>query len=713
MHSQASKSSLLAAMDGLLKPQSIAVIGATDTPGKVGYTVLRNIISSGYRGAVYPINPKDPEIQGLKAYPSVLDVPGDIDAAVIVVPAKLCPQVTEECGRKGVKGLIIISSGFSEVGRRDLEEELVRIASGYGTRILGPNIVGVLSNSDKMNASFAPFLPYPGKASMISQSGALVVAIDAATYVRNVGFDKLISIGNMADVDIADCIEWLDGDPNTACIALYIEGLKNGRRFIEAGLKASKPIVALKAGVSAHGAAAAASHTGSLAGAAVVYESAFEQACIVQARDLNDLFDRSLALSLQPPMRGENLVILTNGGGVGVLATDSAEHFGIPLKFAPPDLQEALKKHMPAFGSARNPVDLTGMAPKEWYYETVKICLTHPWVNGLVILYCETSLTIPEEIAEYIARGIADSGIKDKPVTVAVIGGEQSAKAMKILMEKGVPAYEVPDKAVDAMAALNEYAHILAMTRGAEPPSPDPVAEAAARGIIRSARAAGRTALTEIEAKHIFAAYGLPVTRTTLALTEDEAVDMAEGAGYPVVLKIVSPDILHKSDAGGVKINIRDGTGVRDAFQAIMRSARVYKADAEILGVAVQEMAPPGLEVILGSVNDTSFGPTLMFGLGGILVEILRNVTFRVAPVSKIEAHLMLNRIKASRVLDGLRGEAPRDREALAAVIERYSRMIADLGDEIIESDANPTLVYGVGRGVKIVDARIILKRAE
>jgi acetyltransferase len=368
---------------------------------------------------------------------------------------------------------------------------------------------------------------------------------------------------------------------------------------------------------------------------------------------------------------------------------------------------------MPEYGSARNPVDLTGMAPKEWYYETVKICLAHPWVNGLVILYCETSLTIPEEIAEHVARAIVDSGVKDKPVTVAVIGGEQSAKAMKILMERGVPAYEVPDKAVDAMAALNEYAKILAMTRGSEPPKPDPVAEAAARGIIRSARAAGRTALTEVEAKHIFSAYDLPVTKTTLALTEDEAVEMAEAAGYPVVLKIVSPDILHKSDAGGVKVNIKDKAGVRDAFQAIMRSARVFKADAEILGIAVQEMAPPGLEIILGSVNDSSFGPTLMFGLGGILVEILRNVTFRVAPVSRPEAHLMLDRIKASRVLDGVRGEAPRDREALAAVIERYSRMIADLGDEIMESDANPTLVYGVGRGVRIVDARIILKRAE
>lgn len=711
MPSNNERSSSLLGLDELLRPRSLAVIGASDTPGKVGYTVLRNIVASGYKGPVYPINPKDPEVQGLKAYRSVLDVPGDVDAAVIVVPARLCVEVADECGRKGVKGLIIISSGFSEVGRKDLEDEVVRAAGKYGTRVLGPNIVGVLSNSDHMNASFAPFLPFPGKVSMVSQSGALVVAIDAATYVRNVGFDKLISIGNMADVDIADCVEWLDADPNTTCISLYIEGLKDGRRLIEAGLRATKPIVALKAGVSAHGAAAAASHTGSLAGAAAVYEAAFEQAGIVQAADLNNLFDRSLALSLQPPMRGENLLVLTNGGGVGVLATDSAERVGLPLKFAPADLQAELRKSMPEFGSAKNPVDLTGMAGADWYYGSVKACLTHPWVDGLVILYCETSLTVPPEIAGTIHRAIVDSGVKDKPVTIAFIGGEQSAKAMKGLMENGLPAYDVPDKAVNAMAALNEYAHIRALARDESPADDLGAAEAAAREIIRSARAYGRLSLTEIEAKQVFAAYGLPVTKTALARWEDEAVALAAGMGFPVVLKVVSPDILHKSDAGGVKVNIWDETGVRDAFRIIMKNARAFKADADILGIAVQEMAPAGLEVILGSINDSSFGPTMMFGLGGILVELLRHVTFRVAPVNRVLAKIMLEKIHAARITEGLRGEAPRDREALAGVIERYSRMVADLGDEVAESDANPTLLYEVGKGVKIVDARIILKK--
>ena len=294
-------------LNGLLQPKSVAVIGASTQPGKIGYTVVENLIKSGYKGKIYPINPGADEILGLKAYPSVLDVPGDIDAAAVTVPAKFVAQVTEECGRKGVKGLIIITSGFSEVGRRDLENQIVEIAHQYGVRILGPNIVGTLSNSDKLNASFAPFLPLPGKASLVSQSGALLIAMDASTYTRRVGFDKLISIGNMSDVDFADIITWLDQDPNTSCISLYIEGLKNGRNFIEAGKNARKPIIALKSGVSTHGAAAAASHTGSLAGAAKVYGAALQQAGVVQATDLDNLFDRTLALSLQPPLKGDNL----------------------------------------------------------------------------------------------------------------------------------------------------------------------------------------------------------------------------------------------------------------------------------------------------------------------------------------------------------------------------------------------------------------------
>lgn len=697
-------------LNGLLRPESLAIVGASNTPGKIGYTVLHNLIESGYQGKIYPINPATPEILGLKTYSSVLEVPYPIDAAVVIVPAKLVNQVTEECGQKGVKGLMVITSGFSEIGRRDLENEFVATAHRYGMRIIGPNIVGVLSNSDKMNASFAPFLPLAGKASLVSQSGALLIAIDAATYTRRVGFDKLISIGNMADVDIADLVTWLDEDKNTSCITLYIEGFKDGRNFITASRKAKKPIIGLKAGVSAHGAAAAASHTGSLAGAAKVYGAAFQQAGVIQASDLNNLFDRTLALSLQPPMQGDNLLVITNGGGVGVLATDAAERYGLPLKFAPADVQAELKKYMPEFGSAKNPVDLTGMAGNDWYSNSVRYSIAHPWVNGLAVLYCETAMTNPMEIAQSIKRALDDAGIKDKPVTVSFVGGEKSEEAMAWLVEKGIPAYPAPDLAVNSMASLREYAKVKEMPIEKEIKCDFKTKEKVLL-IIAQARSDGRDSLTEIEAKQIFEAYKLPVAQTYLAMSENEAIQLAQKIKYPVVMKIVSPDILHKSDAGGVKVNIKDESSAREAYRTILANAKAYKADANIHGIAVQEMAPWGTEVIMGSVNDPTFGPTVMFGLGGIFVEVLKDVTFRVAPVSNEQAVRMLSEIRGAPILSGVRGEAQRDLQALADTVCLYSAMIMDLADEISESDANPILVYEEGKGLKVVDARIILKK--
>ncbi|HMB25510.1 MAG TPA: acetate--CoA ligase family protein, partial [Anaerolineales bacterium] len=643
-------------------------------------------------------------------FPSVTAVPDNIDLAVITVPVKLACQVIEECGQKGIKALSVITSGFSEVGRHDLEDEMLRIARRYGMAILGPNIVGTLSNSDKLNASFAPFLPFPGKATLITQSGALLIAMDAITYTRKVGFDKMISIGNMADVDFADLITWLDNDDNTSCICLYIEGFKDGRKFIEASRNAKKPIVALKAGVSAHGAAAAASHTGSLAGAVKVYGAAFQQAGVVQASDLNNLFDRTLALSLQPPLRKENLLIITNGGGVGVLATDAGERYGIPLKFAPQDVQDELKKHMPEYGSAKNPVDLTGMAGNDWYYKSVKFAFAHPWTDGLIVLYCETAITNPVEIAQSVKKAIDDSGVKDRPVVVSMVGGTRCDEAMQWLVENGIPAYPTPDQAMNSMAALREYNNIRLMNTG-EIESCGPRSTKIAREIISKARADGRSSLTEIEAKKMFAAYGLPVAETNLAKSEEEAVELATKTGFPIVMKVVSPDIIHKSDAGGVKVNIKDEAGVRSAYQTILKNSKAYKADADIRGIAVQEMAPLGTEVIAGSINDPTFGPTIMFGLGGIFVEVLKDVTFRVAPVNKELVAQMINEIHSVAILAGARGESPRDRAALEDLLCRYAGMVYDLCDEVAETDANPVLVYGEGQGLKVVDARVILKK--
>ncbi len=697
-------------MNGLLTPKSVAIVGASATPGKIGHTVVKNLIDSKYEGKIYPINPKSDEILGLKCYHSVSEVAGDIDAAIITVPAVIVLDSIKECGEKGVKGAIIITSGFSEVGKKDLEKELVETANSYGMRILGPNIVGVLSNSDKFNGSFAPFLPFNGSGSLVSQSGALLIGIDASTYLKGVGFDKLISIGNMSDVNFADTIEWLDQDEDTKCISLYIEGFKQGRRVIEAAKKATKPIIGLKSGISAHGAAAAASHTGSLAGAAKVYQAAFKQAGIIWANDLNNLFDRTLALSMQPPMKGDNLLIITNGGGVGVLATDAAEKYGIPLKFAPDDVQVELKKHMPEFGSAKNPVDLTGMAGTEWYYDSVKYAIQHPWVDGVVVLYCETAMTNPIEIAEGIQKAVKESGVTDKPVTVSYVGGENSEKAMKWLVENGIPAYNAPDLAVNTIAALREFAlnkeniH----NNNVETKSYD---KKRALEVIQKARDDGRNALTEIEAKQIFEAYQMPVTHSKVAKSEDEAVEFAEKIGYPIVMKIVSPQILHKSDAGGVKVNIKDEAGVRSAYNTILKNARAYKSDAVIHGILVQEMAPMGTEVILGSVNDATFGPTVMFGLGGIFVEVLKDVTFRVAPFSKKQALEMMSEIKGAPILQGVRGEKPRDLDVMADTVVNYANMVLDLADEVSESDANPVLLYEQGKGLKIADARMILKK--
>ena len=430
----------------------------------------------------------------------------------------------------------------------------------------------------------------------------------------------------------------------------------------------------------------------------------------MEAKHLNNLFDRALALSLQPPMNGDNLLIITNGGGIGVLATDAAETYGIPLKFTPKELQSELKKYMPEFGSAKNPVDITGQGGNEWYYSTVNYSLQNPWVDGLAVLYCETAITDPIEIAKGINQAYVDANIKGKPIVVSFVGGEKSDKAMSWLVDQGIPSYSTPDVAINAMAALREYSHLSKLKAEPEEFITD-VDKTSAMKIIQHARNDGRDSLTEVEAKQVFEFYGLPVTKTLLSKSEEEAVALASGMGYPVVMKIVSPDILHKSDAGGVKVNVKDETSLRAAYNEILKNAKNYKSDADIHGIAVQQMAPWGTEVILGSVNDPSFGPTMMFGLGGIFVEVLKDVTFRVAPVSNHQARRMLSEIRGAPILAGIRGEKPRDHQALADTISRYSTMIIDLADEMSESDANPVLVYEEGRGVNIVDARIILKK--
>ncbi len=697
-------------LESVFNPKSIAIIGASKREGSIGNQVLKGLVEGGYEGAIYPINPTADEILGIKTYKAVTEVPGDLDMAVFCVPAKLVLDVARQCAEKKVKGYVVITSGFSEVGDTASEEEMVRIAHAAGGRVVGPNIVGLISNPAKANASFAPALPYPGRTAFVSQSGALLIALDMATFVRKLGMSAMISLGNMSDIDFADCIDYYAADPDTGCISLYVEGIKNGRKFLESGRKAGKPIIALKAGVSASGAAAAASHTGSLAGSVKVYQAAMEQSHVIWADDLDDLLDRSMALAMQPPLKGDNILIVTNGGGIGVLATDSAEKYHVDIKPAPADLQEEFRKCMPDFGSPRNPVDITGGAGLAGYEASIEVALKSDWVDGLVVLYCETAVTNPIEISEGILRAVKNSGVKGKPVVASFVGGPRCVEGGNMLREFDIPMYDNPDKAMSAMGALRQFAKFQEEGDKAFDAYKD-VNESGAREIIAKVRKNGRSALTEVEAKEVFRAYGLPVANSVLATSEEQAVEMAKKVGYPVVMKIVSPQILHKSDAGGVKVNLRDEEGIRNAFRTIMANARNYKADADIHGVLIQEMAPFGTEVIVGSVCDAQFGPTVMFGLGGIFVEVLKDVTFRVAPVSKDDAMKMMPEIKGYPILQGARGESRRDQEALSVVLSRFSQMVNDLGDEIAETDANPSMVYEQGKGLKIVDARIILQK--
>ncbi|HSC70703.1 MAG TPA: acetate--CoA ligase family protein, partial [Candidatus Methylomirabilis sp.] len=642
---------------------------------------------------------------------SIEDVPAPVDAAIYCVPADKVLEVARQCAKAGVKGHIVITSGFGEVGNKKDEEALARIARDSGGRVIGPNIVGIMNNAGKCNASFAPCLPYPGRTALISQSGALVIALDTVTFVRRFGVSSMISLGNMADIDFADCVDYYSRDPNTSCIALYIEGVKHGYPFIQAGRRAGKPIVAVKAGVSAHGAAAAASHTGSLAGSVKVYQAAFKQAHVIQAADLDDLLNKSQALAMQPPLRGDNIVLITNGGGIGVLATDAAERHGVPLSTTPPDLQPEFRKHMPDFGSPKNPVDITGGTGVDGYIGALRVALQAPWVHGIGVLYCETAVTKPLGIADAVIQVVKEAGVTGKPIVACFVGGERSTEAGIRFSEASIPCYDCPDKAMSAFAALRQAARFQDGASVDEFRPYTDVDKQRARGIIAEARRAGRRALTEIEAKELFAAYGLPVTAAKLAKTEDDAAGIAKQIGFPVVLKIVSPDILHKSDAGGVKVNLRDEAAVRAAFRTILENARNYKADADIHGILVSEMAPAGTEVICGSVNDPTFGPTVMLGLGGIFVEVLKDVTFRVAPVSEESAMAMFPEIRSFPILEGARGEKKRDQKALAAVLSRLSQLITDLEDDIAETDANPVLLYEEGKGCRLVDARVILAR--
>jgi acetyltransferase len=696
-------------------PESVAVIGASRHKGKVGHEVLNNIITYGYEGKVYPVNIRADDIEdilGLQPYKSVLDIPGPVDLALIVIPAQYVADALRECGEKQVKACVIITSGFSEIENIAGEAHLVEIAETYSMPLLGPNVFGVVYTPHKLNASFGPTDVLQGKIAFITQSGALGISLMDWTIAERIGLSSVVSVGNKADIDDDDLLEFFLEDESTKAIAIYMEGLKDGRRFMKLAetLVMKKPLIAIKSGRSQKGAKAAASHTGSLAGVDAVFTSAFAQVGILRATTTREAFDWARLFSLQTP-KGDNVVIITNGGGAGVLATDEAEENRLHLLDDYHYLQDVFGDSVPAFGSTRNPIDLTGQTGEKAYKTALTAALKEERIHAVLVIYCEAPLTDPRLVAEYIIEAVEGSEDK-KPVVVSFIGGSRSQTAINMLNEKGIPTYPEPERAMDALGAFYRWVHFIEGEQKEEPVGSLHVDTAKIDEIITRVRKEQRLQLLEHEAEQILQLAGFEVPRFQIGRTAEECVRAAAEIGFPVVMKIVSEDIVHKTDVGGVQVGIETVEDVKNVYEGIMTRARKKYPDANLRGIYVGEMVEKGVEVIVGTSSDPQFGPVVMFGLGGIYVEILKDVSFRVAPLSKKDADEMIHEIKTTPLLYGARGGKKRDIEALRDSIYRLGLLVTELPD-IAEMDINPLFVFEKGKGCKVVDARITLQPKE
>lgn len=697
-------------LNAFFEPASIAVIGASPNPAKLGHAVLKNIIDSGYGryGKLYPIHPRAAEILGHVAYSSVRDVAGSIDLAVIVIPYPYVPDVLKECGQKEIPAAIIISAGFREAGMEGLEREreLIAIAADFNVRLIGPNCLGVLDTFTPLNATFAAGVTPSGPMAFTSQSGALGVAILDWAQAGRLGLSKFVSLGNKADVDEIDLLRAWREDDHTRVILIYSEELSNGEEFIRVAREVSqvKPIIAIKSGVTQSGARAVSSHTGSLAGSEQAYQAAFRQGGVLQADSLQDLFDMALAFAYQPPLEGERIAIVTNAGGPGILATDALERAGLTIARFERETIKALEEHLPDAASAANPVDVLGDATPHRYRMALETVTADPNVDGVLAVLVPQAVLDTEAVAEAVA---AVASGRQKPALACFMGEARMAAAIDYLTAKGIPNYPFPKRAALVFRAMADYQGIRAR------PAPQfisfDVDKAATQAVLDDARGQGRVTIGDAEARRVLQAYGLPIPRSKVAQTPGEAVAIARQIGYPVVLKIASPDILHKTDVGGVKVGLRDAEAVRDAFELMTYRVQRYLPEARLWGCLVQQMAPSGgVEALIGVKRDPQFGPLVTFGLGGIYVETLRDVTFRIAPFSPREAEAMLGEIRAHALLDGVRGRPPVDKPALIEALLRVGQLAGDF-PEIVELDINPLVVYPQGEGVIAIDMRLIL----
>lgn len=697
-------------LEPMFRPASIAVIGASRRPRTVGQVVVRNLIEGGFSGPIWPVNPKADDIAGLRAFPDLAALPAAPDLAVLCTPAPVIPDLIAELGRRGTKAAIVISAGFAEAGEegRAREAAMLKAARPHLLRILGPNCVGAIAPRAAMNASFAHRAAPTGDIAFLSQSGAVITAVLDWAAERGVGFSLIASLGGMADVDFGDLLDFLARDPETRAILLYVEQVTNAAKFMSAARAASrlKPVVVIKPGRSAAAAQAAFSHTGALAGADAVYDAAFRRAGMLRVRTLSDVFDAVETLARPLPYRGERLAILTNGGGVGVLAVDSLADVGGRLAQLAPATVERLNAALPATWSKRNPVDIIGDADGARYAAAYEALEADPGVDAVLALNCPTA------IADGVEAARALLGVKrTKPLLTSWLGEGAAREARELFEAAGAPTYDTPSRAVAAFQMLVEHQRNQEQLLHAPPPSAfvEPKGRAAARALVAEALKAGRDRLGELEAKRLLEAYGIPVVPGRLARDPKEAAAAAAALGFPAAVKIVSPDIVHKSDADGVALNLTDAAAVRRAAEAMLRKIKERLPSAQIEGFAVQPMAirPGAHELILGLVEDAAFGPVILFGHGGTAVEVVRDQAIALPPLNRILVDELMARTRIHRLLEGYRDRPRADLDAVAHALMRLGEMAADI-PEIVELDINP--LWADAEGVLALDARVRIR---
>ena len=692
-------------LSNLFNPSAVAVIGASRQPGKVGHSVVKNLVEGGFKGEIYPVNPNAETVLGKRCFPDVGALPDGVDLAVIAIPAKHVPESIEECGRKGIGMAIVISAGFKEVGAAgaDLEKRLANAAMVSGVRVLGPNCLGFINTKHNFNASFAAGHPEKGDIAVISQSGALCTAILDWAARHHIGFSKLISIGNKVDIDEEALIRALGEDEDSRVIVGYLEDISHGPHFMRTAERVTKrkPIILLKAGTTVAGAQAASSHTGSLAGARMAYECAFQSSGIIRAPSLEALFDYAQVLSYQPLPKGNCVAVVTNAGGPGIMAADAVENAGLCFAHLTEATKNKLRLFLPAAANVNNPVDILGDTPAEVYGRALKAVLADEGVDAAVVLLTPQAMIDVERAAREV---VSTARQFKKPVVASFMGGKQISSGVEILQKGHIPHYAVPERAVEALAMMAD--HIKWLKRPPRIIRRFAVNTTKVNRVIHLNSKRGQLNLGEQDAKAILAAYGFTVPQDRLARTVDEAVSAASAIGYPVVMKIVSPDIIHKSDVGGVKINLGGPADVRDAYELMMARIHDHQPDARLHGVLIQEMVTEGREIIIGMTRDPQFGPMLMFGLGGIYVEVLRDVSFQLAPITTDEAFQMLVGTRIFKLLKGVRGEKSVDMKLVAECIQRISQLSMDF-PMIEEMDINPLKVSAELARAVAVDARV------